>query len=88
MFDYVTKNPLKAIKNKFDGAEAFDYEEILGFKTPKELRAMGFGKAEKVGDEPGLEDTDFEFGDEDKSEEDAEEDGFSFGDGDSEEEDI
>jgi len=85
VFDYVTKNPLKAIGNKFDGAEAFDYEEILGFKTPKELREMGFGKAEKVGDEPGLEDADFDFDEDSKSEE--EEGGFSFGD-DADEEDI
>lgn len=91
VFDYVTKNPLKAIGNKFGGAEAFDYEEILGFKTPKELREMGFGKADKVGDEPGLEDADFDFDNDDSDDDVAgKEDGevgFSFGDGD-EEEDI
>ncbi len=56
MFDYVGKNPVKAICNKFKVTGPLDYEEVLGFKSASELRKMGFGKTDKTGDEPDVED--------------------------------
>lgn len=56
MFDYVGKNPIKAICNKFKIDGPFDYEEVLGYQSPTELRKQGFGKTEKTGDEAPVED--------------------------------
>lgn len=80
VFDYVGKNPLKAIKNKFDVDGPFNYEQILGYKTPDELRAMGFGKGDTVGGEKGIDDSDFEDFDDDDKEDEG--DGFAFADSD------
>jgi hypothetical protein len=81
VFDYVGKNPLKAVNNKFGTDGPFDYESVLGYMSPDELRKLGFGKVDKVGDEKGLEDADFDSFDDD----DEDGDGFDFensGDGD------
>jgi|Cruoilmetagenom7_1024161.scaffolds.fasta_scaffold08548_4 hypothetical protein len=58
-FDYVGKNEVPKLLKKF-GAEVIDYEDVIHYRTPDELRKMGFGKAGKIGGEPGLSDTDDE----------------------------
>lgn len=60
VFDYVAKNPMKAILNKFDAEGPFDYETILGYKTPDELRKLGFGKKAKIGEETSMDEPDFD----------------------------
>lgn len=58
MFDYVGKNPLKAIRNKFGVEGPLEYEKVLNYKTADELRKMGFGKQDKIGTEAGVTDED------------------------------
>lgn len=66
-FDFVEKNDVAAVQKKF-GAAVFNYEEIINYKTPDELRAMGFGKPSKIGGEPGVQDTDEGWNDKDEDE--------------------
>lgn len=57
-FDFVEKNDVEKIAKKFK-ASVFNYEEVINYKSPSELRAMGFGKQSgKIGDEPGVDDDD------------------------------
>ncbi len=82
MFDYVCKNPVKAVLNKFGADGPFDYEAVLGYKSPDELRKLGFGKEDKIGSEKPIEDEpdfdgDFDDG-EPKATAKGEGDGFDF----------
>lgn len=56
-FDYVEKNDVAAVMKKYK-AEVIKYEDAINYKTPDELRKMGFGKTQKMGDEPGVNDDD------------------------------
>ena len=51
MFDFVKKHELAKVLKAY--GEPYEYEKVLGYKPPEELRAMGFGKAggSKVGGE-------------------------------------
>jgi hypothetical protein len=66
-FDFVEKNEVDKILKKFK-AEVLDYEDVINYKTPAELRSMGFGKPSKIGDEPGVTDDDAPWDDEDTDE--------------------
>ena len=54
-FDFVEKNDIEKVLKKYK-AEVIDYEDVINYRTPDELRKMGFGKAGKIGDEPGIKD--------------------------------
>ena len=54
-FDFVEKNEIEKVLKKYK-AEVIDYEDVINYRTPEELRKMGFGKAGKIGDEPGVTD--------------------------------
>jgi hypothetical protein len=57
LFDFVEKNPVEEVYKRYD-AKPFKYEEIIKYRTPAELRKMGFGKESgKIGNEPGVSDT-------------------------------
>jgi hypothetical protein len=66
-FDFVEKNEVAAVKKKFN-VDAFNYESIINYKTPDELRAMGFGKPSKIGTEPGVSDDEAPWDDKDEDE--------------------
>jgi hypothetical protein len=56
MFDFIEKNDVKAVRKKY--GQPLNYEEVLGYKSPDELRKMGFGKGDKLGNEPDPDDDD------------------------------
>ena len=66
-FDFVEKNDAKKVLKKY-GVEVINYEDVINYKTPDELRKMGFGKPSKIGDESGV------YDDEDSSESDDDDD--------------
>jgi hypothetical protein len=55
-FDFVEKNDVSKVLKHF-GAEVINYESVINYRTPDELRKMGFGKQSgKIGNEPGVTD--------------------------------
>lgn len=51
MFDFIDKEKVKRVIKKY-GIEPYDYDEIITFKSHDDLRKEGFGKEDKLGDEP------------------------------------
>ena len=56
-FDFVEKTDIEKVLKKYK-AEVIDYEDVINYRTPDELRKMGFGKAGKIGDEKPVTDDD------------------------------
>lgn len=66
-FDFVEKNPVSKIKQKF-GVDVYNYEDIINYRSPDDLRKMGFGKPSKIGGEAGVTEDDAPWHDDDVDE--------------------
>jgi len=55
-FDFQGKSSVEGLKKKYgDQADPFDYEKALPYVPAEELRKMGFGSGNRVGDEAPVE---------------------------------